>query len=83
MFDDIRKVYTLSAGQIGRRKALEHGPCRDTGGVRRRQGVRGVMRLGVLLAAIPSQSVPAVLFVALGFAICEAGGLTLMRRARP
>jgi hypothetical protein len=29
-----------------------------------------------------AQSVPAVLFVALGFAICEAGGLTLVRRAR-
>ncbi len=29
-----------------------------------------------------AQSVPAVLFVALGFAICEAGGLTLVHRAR-
>lgn len=29
-----------------------------------------------------AQSVPSVLFVALGFAICEAGGLSLVRRAR-
>lgn len=29
-----------------------------------------------------AQSVPSVLFVALGFAICEAGGLSLVRRTR-
>ena len=29
-----------------------------------------------------AQSVPAVVFVALGFAICEAAGLTLVSRAR-
>jgi formate hydrogenlyase subunit 3/multisubunit Na+/H+ antiporter MnhD subunit len=29
-----------------------------------------------------AQSVPAVLFVALGFAMCEVGGLTLVHRAR-
>ena len=29
-----------------------------------------------------AQSVPSVLFVAFGFAICEAGGLSLVRRTR-
>lgn len=32
--------------------------------------------------ALGARSIPAVLFVALGFAICEAGGLTLGLRAR-
>jgi hypothetical protein len=32
--------------------------------------------------ALGARSVPAVLVVAIGFAICEAGGLTLVYRAR-
>jgi len=81
---DLRYLWVALAAAVGAWAVLRFGAR----GVRP-AGTRVAVALVASTAAASvagfvqgAQSVPAVLFVALGFAICEAGGLTLVHHAR-